>query len=183
MEKRLISSKAAPMKKQSFRKLSAREKGVVIVMLAALLVGLWLPERIIVSTSPSLNHRVFFLVPVNRGKITGGDYLVFREKEGERSFIRQGLNGKNDVLIKRVGCAPGELLTRNKNRAWLCERKNLGVPLETDSQGRQLPQFQFAGIVPQDSYFMVGDDPRSFDSRYFGFIHGDDVLYQALPLW
>jgi len=183
MEKKLVSSKAAPTKNQLFRQLNIREKEVVIVMLAALLVGLWLPERIIVSTSPSLIHRVFFLVPLNRDKITGGDYLVFKAKEGETSFIRQGLNEKNDVLIKRVGCAPGELLTRNKNRAWLCERENLGVPLETDSRGRTLPHFQFAGIVPEDSYFMVGDDPRSFDSRYFGFIHGDDVLYQALPLW
>jgi len=183
MEKKLVSSRDTPTKKQLFRKLSAREKGIAIVILAALLVGLWLPGRIIVSTSPSLNHRIFFLVPVNRGKITGGDYLVFREKEGKISFIRQGLNEKNDVLIKRVGCAPGELLTRNKNRAWLCERKNLGISLETDSQGRKLPQFQFAGIVPEESYFMVGDDPRSFDSRYIGFIHGDDVLYQALPLW
>ena len=182
MEKKLVSSRDTPTKKQLFRKLNAREKGVAIVILAALLVGLWLPGRIIVSTSPSLNHRVFFLIPMS-GRITGGDYLVFREKEGERSLIRQGLNEKNDVLIKRVGCAPGELLTRNVNRAWLCGQENLGIPLETDSRGRTLPQFQFAGIVPEDSYFMVGDDPRSFDSRYFGFIHGDDVLYQALPLW
>ena len=182
MEKKLVSSRDTPTKKRQFRKLSAREKGVVIVMLAALLVGLWLPERIIVSTSPSLIHRVFFLIPMS-GRITGGDYLVFKAKEGETSFIRKGLNENNDVLIKRVGCTPGELLTRNKNRAWLCERENLGVPLETDSRGRILPHFQFAGIVSEDSYFMVGDDPRSFDSRYFGFIHGDDVLYQALPLW
>ena len=183
MGKKLVSSRDTPTKKQLFRQLNAREKGVAIVMLAALLVGLWLPARIIISTSPSLTHRIFFLVPAEREKIYSGDYLVFKAKEGEISFIRQGLNEKNDMLIKRVGCAPGELLTRNKNRAWLCERKNLGISLETDSQGRTLPQFQFAGIVPQDNYFMVGDDPRSFDSRYFGFIHGDDVLYQALPLW
>ena len=182
MGKKSILSSAATTKNLLFRKLNMREKGVALAILAALLVGLWLPGRIIVSTSPSLNHRVFFLIPMS-GRITGGDYLVFKAKEGETSFIRKGLNEKNDVLIKRVGCAPGELLTRNKNRAWLCERKNLGISLETNSRGRTLPQFQFAGIVPEDSYFMVGDDPRSFDSRYFGFIHGDDVLYQALPLW
>lgn len=163
-----------------FRKLNNREKTLAIVVLAALLVGAWLPERIIVSTSPSLHHRVFFLVKA-RDKFKTDDYLVFRHRD--TAFVRKGLDQENDRLIKRFGCGPGEILTSNADKQYFCGQKLLGKALETDSNGRPLPLFQFAGPVPENNYFMMGINPRSFDSRYFGFVHADDILYKALPLW
>ncbi len=177
-------------KKRMFRKLNKREKALAIVVLAALLVGVWLPERIIVSTSPSLNHRIFFLTPVDTAKIKNGDYLVFKHKEDSSKFVRKGLNQDNDRLIKEVGCSPGNLLFR-ENDGFYCtelstsekEKIFLGKALEKDGKGRTLPQFTFQGFVPEDNYFMVGTNPRSFDSRYFGFVHAGEFLYKALPLW
>ena len=166
--------------RKMFRKLNNREKTLAIVVLAALLVGAWLPERIIVSTSPSLNHRVFFLVKA-RDKFKTGDYLVFQHRD--TSFVRKGLDQENDRLIKRVGCGPGENLTSDADKQYFCGQKLLGKALETDSKGRPLPLFQFTGLVPESSYFVVGTNPRSFDSKYFGFVHADDILYKALPLW
>jgi len=163
-----------------FRKLSSREKTIALVILAALLVGAWMPARIIVSTSKSLEHRVFFLVPVHTKKIKTGDYLVFRHKDTR--FVKKGLNKENDRLIKKVGCTPGQALTRDSN-LFSCNKKELGKALNKDSQGRALPQFEFNGPVPDDNFFMIGSNPRSFDSRYFGFVHADDILYKALPLW
>lgn len=164
-----------------FRKLSSREKTIALVILAALLVGAWLPARIIVSTSPSLKHRVFFLVPVNIKKVETGDYLVFKHKETR--FVNKGLNKENDRLIKKVGCCPGLILTRDADSMFSCNKKELGKALDKDSQGRDLPQFEFNGPVPKNNFFMIGSNPRSFDSRYFGFVHADDILYKALPLW
>jgi len=164
-----------------FRKLSNREKTIALVILAALLVGAWLPARIIVSTSHSLQHRVFFLVPVHINKIKPGDYLVFSHED--TTFVNRGLNPENDRLIKRVGCSPGQVLTRNADSLFFCNKKVLGKALDQDSRGRTLPQFEFSGPVPEDNFFMIGSDPRSFDSRYFGFVHADDILYKALPLW
>ena len=175
-----METKSASNKKRLFRKLNKREKTLAIVVLAALLIGAWLPERIIVSTSPSLNHRIFFLTPVRTTKIKNGDYLVFRHKT---DFIRKGLNEKNDRLIKEVGCSPDEILTRDADRQWYCGQRFLGKALEKDGKGRDLPQFKYIGPVPDNSYFMVGTNPRSFDSKYFGFVHADEFLYKALPLW
>jgi conjugative transfer signal peptidase TraF len=166
--------------KKMFRKLSSREKTIALVILAALLVGAWLPARIIVSTSQSLEHRVFFLVPVNTKKIRTGDYLVFRHKDTR--FVNKGLNKENDRLIKKVNCSPGQVLTRDID-LFSCNKKELGKALNTDSRGRALPQFEFNGPLPDDNFFMIGSNPRSFDSRYFGFVHADDILYKALPLW
>ena len=166
--------------RKKFRKLNNREKTLAIVVLAALLVGAWLPERIIVSTSPSLRHRVFFLAKA-RDKFKTSDYLVFRHRD--TSFVRKGLDQKNDRLIKRVGCAPGENLISDAGKQYFCSQKFLGKALEADSKGRPLPLFKFKGLVPESSYFVVGTNPRSFDSKYFGFVHADDILYKALPLW
>ncbi len=163
-----------------FWKLNNREKTLAIVILAALLIGAWLPERIIVSTSPSLHQRVFFLAKAGN-KFKTGDYLVFHLRD--TSFVRKGLDQGNDRLIKRVGCGPGEILTSDADKQYFCGQKFMGKALDTDSKGRLLPLFQFTGLVPESSYFVVGKNPRSFDSKYFGFVHADDILYKALPLW
>jgi len=161
-------------------KLNSREKSLAIVVLAALLVGAWLPGRLIISTSPSLEHRIFFLTRA-KDSITTGDYLVFIHKDTR--FVRKGLDQDNDRLVKKVGCGPGDMLSVDSKRTFYCGRKELGAALQTDSKGRSLPVFDFTGLVPVNSYFMVGTNPRSFDSRYFGFIHADEILYKALPIW
>lgn len=184
METRSVSNNCSQQlelktKTKIFR-LNNREKTLVVVVLAALLVGAWLPERIIVSTSPSLKHRIFFLTRVNN-EIKLGDYLVFRHKDSD--FVQKGLDPANDRMIKKVGCRPGEILSTDLKRNYFCNQRLLGAALQTDSKGRSLPLFKFSGPVPEDSYFMVGTNPRSFDSKYFGFVHADDILYKALPIW
>lgn len=180
METRSLSSNCSQQVETKNLRLNNREKTLAIVVLAALLVGTWLPERIIVSTSPSLKHRIFFLTRVN-SKIKLGDYLVFRHKDSD--FVQKGLDPANDRMIKKVGCRPGDILSTDVERNYFCGQKLLGVALQTDRKGRSLPLFQFSGPVPEDSYFMVGTNPRSFDSKYFGFVHADDILYKALPIW
>ncbi len=180
METRSVSSNCSQQFETKNLRLNNREKTLVIVVLAALLVGAWLPERIIVSTSPSLKHRIFFLTRAN-SEFKLGDYLVFRHKDS--GFVQKGLDPANDRMIKKVGCRPGNILFTDVERNYFCGQKLLGVALQTDSKGRSLPLFQFSGPVPENSYFMVGTNPRSFDSKYFGFVHADDILYKALPIW
>lgn len=176
-------SKSRANTNKKFRKLSNREKTLAIVVLAALLVGAWLPERLIISTSPSLQYRVFFLIKTyENNRFETGDYLMFRHKD--TTFIHKGLNRENDRMVKKVGCGPGELLAKSTDKnEYFCGQTSLGTALTIDSKGRTLPSFQFTGPIPEDSYFVVGSNPRSFDSKYFGFIHADEVLYKALPLW
>lgn len=183
MEKNLTSTNQQYQEKRPSWQLSRRERAVALVLVAAIITGTSLPGRIIVATSDSLDHRVFFRVPVQPARIERGDYLLFRlQGEAYRPFLRQGIR-ENDLLIKQVGCTPGALLRRDKAGVFSCDQSRLGQALATNSQGERLPVFAFTGPVPNDSYFMVGTNPRSFDSRYFGFIHGDAFLAQALPIW
>lgn len=176
-----MSDSTAP--KKNFWKLSRRERWVALLSLTTLLIGVWLPERIVVITSPSLDHRVFFKVPVPAGNIRNGDYLGFRYDGKDVTFVYRGSGEETDLVVKRVGCEPGQVLSHDSARGFICEGKVFGTALAKDSKGHTLPQFHYDGLVPEDSYFMVGTNPRSYDSRYFGFLHGKDFVFKALPLW
>ena len=149
-------------------------------MTAALAMGLWLPAHISVTLTPSLGYRVFFLIEPKSLDFKEGDYLLFPKQLVDTPL--RGNQVRTDKLLKKVGCATGHRLTVN-NGAYYCDENYLGHALAQDAKGNPLPQFIFNGLVPAGSLFMVGNHPRSYDSRYFGFIHADTVLKKAYPLW
>ncbi len=161
-------------------RVNRREQAVAIVFLAFILAGAWLPGRVTVATSGSLEHRVFFLLPAP-AKVELGDYLVFRHRD--LSQVQQGLRADHDQMIKKVGCLPGDQLTMDAANHFFCNGRSLGQALEADSKDRPLPLFSFNGTVPTGKLFMIGTHPRSFDSKYFGFIDVHEISHQALPLW
>ena len=161
-------------------RLNRREQVMALVVLASCLLGSWLPGQITVATSASLDHRVFLLRPVP-AQIETNDYLVFRHRD--LAQVRQGLGANRERMIKRVGCRPGEWLQRDAQHGFSCDGRPLGQALATDSQGRPLPRFTHNGPVPAGQLFLVGTHPRSYDSRYFGFVDAHEILHQALPLW
>ncbi|MBU0665276.1 MAG: S26 family signal peptidase [Proteobacteria bacterium] len=165
-------------------RLTRWEKTVAMVFLAALLLGSFLPGRLIVAISDSLDYRLFFLTAINRDKIKNGDYLVFQGDKNEvEKHAKPMLNKDLDRLIKKVGCAPGEVLTHDAQGQFFCQGVFIGKALEADSLKRPLPKFQFSGHVPEGSFFMIGTNPRSYDSKYFGFVDANQILHKALPLW
>lgn len=176
----LLSSRLAGF----FFGLTRWEKTVAIVFLVAMLLGSFIPGRLIVALSDSLDHRLFFMTGFNPDKIKNGDYLVFQgSKEEVEKHAKPMLNNRLDKLIKKVGCAPGETLTRDVQGQFFCEGVFVGKALEADSLKRPLPQFQYSGIVPEKNFFMIGTNPRSYDSKYFGFVDAGKILHKALPLW
>ena len=165
-------------------RLTQWEKTVAMVFLSALLLGSFIPGRIIVAISDSLDHRLFFLTPINRDKIKNGDYVVFQgNKEEMENHAKHMLNKDLKRMIKKAGCVPGEMLTRDTQRQFFCQGIFIGQALEADSLNHPLPQFQVSGVVPEKNFFMIGTNPRSYDSKYFGFVGADKILHKALPLW
>src|SRR5665647_3351275 len=164
-----------------FTRLTRKEIGaLVLVVLICGAIRLWLPGRLNVVVSGSLAHRIFILSGPP-AKIEIGDYLVF--KYDDLSFMDQKRLSTTSLLTKEVGCTPGATLAVDVDRRFSCNGKPLGQALKTDSQENTLPQFVFNGVIPQDSYYMTGSDARSFDSKYFGFIKKNEILYKAYPIW
>lgn len=59
----------------------------------------------------------------------------------------------------------------------------VGKAQDKDSHGRALKATS-TGVIPPDHYFVYGDNPMSFDSRYaeMGFIPKDHVIAKAHPV-
>lgn len=153
---------------------------MLLLAAAALAVHVGMPHLNVV-VSGSLPYRVFFLG--SPGCVQPGDYLVFRKEIPESLRRQRKTLSKTDLLTKKVGCMPGEMLTVTSDRRFFCGDVPLGQALKEDFQGHKLPLFDFSGIVPQDTYFMTGSDPRSFDSKYFGFIQTNEIIHKAYPIW
>ncbi len=104
----------------------------------------------------------------------------------ERFYLKDGFCESGTLpLTKRLVGIPGDLV----------ESSTLGISVNNgpvikntqrrleDSYGRALPQFP-GGELSNDMYFLVSDhNPKSWDSRYFGPVHGRHIIGAVTPFF
>lgn len=150
----------------------------IIFVIITATVGMIIPGRISVTTTPSLNKRVFFLSePSQQKKIERGDYVMFMLS------TRYINNGKPIRVIKKVGCAGGDTLSVKWKRYYYCNNLYMGYAKEKSKKGEPVNAFPFNGKVPDNMFFVIGDSFDSYDSKYFGFIKKEDVIKIAHPIF
>ncbi|MGK7345017.1 MAG: signal peptidase I [Candidatus Nitrospinota bacterium M3_3B_026] len=144
-----------------------------LVIAIALAAGAAIPARIGVTVTPSLYHRIYYVRPRGETEIPAkGDYVTFAKP----------VNGKRELVTKRVACAPGDEL-RAEGRKYYCSGKYLGEAKKFSLSGAPLENFVFNGKVPEGRLFVKGDHRDSWDSRYFGFVEVDDVEAIQYPIF
>lgn len=155
---------------------------VCLILLGLLILGLSTPHHFAVVISESIDHRIFFTTPWI-GEVKQGDYLMYN-KSDLNLHVRRGTNGyTTDHMLKIVGCIPGEKLEVSDGLYYTCNGAPLGQALEKDSKGHDLPLFKYQGQIPEQQYFMIGTNPRSYDSKYYGFINYGEFIARAYPIW
>lgn len=144
------------------RALVARIASLMLVVL-----GVWYAmDYVIVVKSESIKYHVMLKALSNEVHV--GDYVTFH-------IIDPIIDPENPaVLTKRVACLAGDRLEFDGIRH-ACNGKLLGAVLSETRKGAPLVPFRFNGVIPSGKMFVVGDHPRSYDSRYFGFIDRDRV--------
>ena len=83
--------------------------------------------------------------------------------------------GRPPRMTKRIGCVGGELLSYERGQHY-CNGEWLGSVLKYGSDGRPLTPFVWNGLIPAGKVYLVGDDPRSYDSRYLGFFDQSQTI-------
>ena len=145
-----------------------------LIVAAALLAGMYIASHVTVTMTPSLYHRVFYLVKgfPRAGK---GDYVLF-------DFASPLIEGGRPVKgIKRIGCDEGEYLQEIAGD-YFCGADYLGRAKERSLKGLPLRRFMYRGPVPHGEIFVVGDSADSFDSRYWGFLDRGKIIAKAFPI-
>jgi len=143
-----------------------------------LVAGTLIPYKISVTLTPSLKHRVYWLIR-NPDKVVRGDYVLFRHKE---LSARMGMKKSEDVM-KILGCNEGDLLTVDAEKKFYCNGEYLVRAKDISLKGEQLQHFVFNGTIPKGVMFVMGQHKDSFDSRYFGFVDKSRILAKAYPIF
>ena len=73
-------------------------------------------------------------------------------------------------------------IPKSSKKLLVKENKILGSISNFDSRGRQLPQIKSPLILNRDEFFVMGESDNSFDSRYFGKIKKEEILYKVKPI-
>lgn len=143
-----------------------------------LVAGTLLPYKISVTLTPSLKHRVYWLVrsPDRVGK---GDYVLFKDRE---LTTRMGMK-QSEVVMKILGCNEGDLLTVDAEKRFFCNGDYLVRAKDVSLKGETLKHFSFTGAVPKGFMFVMGEHKDSYDSRYFGFVDKSRIMAKAYPIF
>lgn len=145
-------------------------------LLAAVLAGgafglsTWCLDHLVVNPTPSIPHTLLWRAG---GPVARNDYVLVRVAH---PYLPPGY-----PLVKQVRCLPGDSVRATETHLW-CHGWPRGEYLDRTQDGRPLTPFRYTGRVPPGKALIFGLHPRSFDSRYLGFIE----LAQAervVPLW
>jgi len=149
-------------------------KTILLVALAALAASL-IPQRIAVTLTPSVRHRIYLLDRApEKQNISKTSYVLLR--------IDSKYLGGARITIKQVACREGDTL-RVEEARYYCNNVYLGKAKAFSLKGERVGHFNYDGVIPADDLFVFADHPDSFDSRYFGFVRKDDVLAIAYPIF
>lgn len=159
-----------------------------MVIILIVIAGAAIPEYFAVTTTKSLNKRIFF---IDRGrqveKLKTGDYVMFsllkskKESDLPANLVKMIEEDGGYSQIKRIGCNAGEEL-KNIGNDYYCENKLIAKAKDYSLGGEKLKKFEYAGKIPEGYIFLVGDHADSYDSRYFGFIKVKDIIATVYPL-
>jgi len=101
-----------------------------------------------------------------------GDFVLFewRGPDPQGRGLKEGM-----ILNKQVFCRPGDSLEVTRFQA-ICNGKRSRIVQGTDSSGEPVTPFRYEGTIPPGKFFVIGEHPKSYDSRYWGFIDRGQII-------
>ena len=123
----------------------------------------------------------FYLVRAER--LRRGDIALARLPARTAEFaLRRGYLRATPYVLKPVVAVSGDRVCRIGDRVTVRGRA-AAVAQRRDLQHRALPVWQGCRSLAAGEIFLLTDDVRSFDSRYFGPIAADNVGGRATAVW
>jgi type IV secretory pathway protease TraF len=130
---------------------------VLGVLVYSISVGM---AHVLLAHGESVPFTVFWRIA---SRIQRGDYVTFPMSH---PIIGPGTAN----LTTQVVCDEGDRHAYHDDAFW-CNGERHGGYISRTWDDKPLTPFQFDGPVPPGEMFVMGSHPRSFDSRYFGFVH------------
>lgn len=123
-----------------------------------------------------------FLVDLRDRATDRGEYIAFVTRQMEPFYA----NGT--IAVKQIAAVPGDRVQVGKQGVAVNGRLQ-GALLHLKEgerlwrMGRRISDVERDERVPQGHLWMMGTNPRSYDSRYWGYIENEQIIGRAIPLW
>jgi conjugal transfer pilin signal peptidase TrbI len=123
-----------------------------------------------------------FLVDLRDHATDRGAYIAFVTRQMEPFYA----NGT--LAVKQIAAVPGDRVQVGAEGVAINGRLQ-GALLHLRKgerlwrMGRRIVDVERDELVPQGHLWMMGTNPRSYDSRYWGYIENEQIVGRAIPLW
>lgn len=94
-----------------------------------------------------------------------------------RPYTRVGV-----LWTKRLVGVPGDRV-EVRGRQVLVNGAVVGEGLERDRLGQPIRLAKLESPIPRGQYYVALPHPRSFDSRYYGYVRAEDLRGVVTPIW
>ncbi|ECP9367809.1 S26 family signal peptidase [Campylobacter coli] len=171
----ILRQKVMKLNKNQIRTLINKALFVLIAFIVGNIVVLALSQfyGIGVIHTKSIDKDVFIYQKKFQGDLK--DSLIYFSLPVQTRYF-----DKDSNFGKYVRCEEGQTLSV-KDLKYYCDNVFLGIVQKTDKDGNKVEQFIFNGVIPKDKFFVMGTHPRSFDSRYWGFVDRKDI--KGVSIW
>jgi len=164
-----------------------RNAKAIVLAASAIPIGL-LSIAMAITFSPKFVWNASESAPIglyyiNHRQPVLGEYALIRPSNSVAIFIEdRGYLPPDTPLIKRIAALPGDEICRD-SEAILINKIHVTEAQETDTLGREMPQWSGCFTLKKDEVFLLNDHLRSLDGRYFGAANLIDVIGVAVPVW
>ncbi|RYD84326.1 MAG: S26 family signal peptidase [Verrucomicrobiaceae bacterium] len=132
--------------------------------------------RFVWNTSQSAPTGIYW---IDQGRWDVGERVAVRpSRELAIDLDARGILPSGKLLIKRIAAGEGDRVCRlsdaiSINGFWVVSAKT------STSTGAKLPAWEGCQVLSAGDVFLLGDTANSYDGRYFGVTHQNEILGQV----
>ena len=147
-------------------------------------------DRVVINPTSSMAIGLYWRY--DKLELERGDIVLacLPDTPESRLFIDRGYfyavscPGGRGKILKRVSGIPGDDVSISQLGVTINgQRIKNSVPLVLDSRGRKMPYLSISKQLKANEYILTGENALSLDSRYFGPIKREQILFPVRPLW
>jgi conjugative transfer signal peptidase TraF len=148
---------------------------LLLVVGAAIIGWLLFGPRFTINFTDSIPEGLYLVTNGGAGR---GDYTIITDhailkRARERGYLEKGV-----FIGKKIGGIPGDTVIETRRGVFINGRKiPFSKPLHRDSQGRRLYPVYACYLLGAGQYFLISENPRGYDSRYFGPVPQSGLRY------